>query len=110
MASQVTTITASTAETTIITAGTSGVNNVLTGLVITTTDAAAATLTIRDSTGGTIRMVIDYPNAAVAPGQPFVLFFAKDWPLYQSAPANNWTAQASVNAGLYHITAFYIEA
>ncbi len=108
MASQVTTL-SSTAETTIITAGTSGVSHILTGLIVTTTDVLAGTLTFRDSTGGTTRLVIDYPNASSAPGTPFVLFFAKDWPLYQAAPANNWTAQASANATSYHITAFYIE-
>jgi hypothetical protein len=106
MASQVTTI-SGTGETTIITAGPSGGGNTLLGLVITTTDAAAATITIKDSTGGTTRMVIDYPNAAVAPTNPFVFFFPKDLPLYQSVPANNWTATVSVNAGHVTITAFY---
>src|SRR4029077_5347776 len=97
MASQVTTL-AGTAETTIITAGTSGVNNALYGLIITTVDIVVGTLTFRDSTGGKIRLVVDYPNAASAPSVPFVLFLPKDWPLYQAAPANNWTVTASANA------------
>jgi hypothetical protein len=84
-------------------------SHALYGLVITTPNAAAGTLTFRDSTGGTIRLVIDYPNAAVAPGQPFVVFLPYDRPLYQAAPNNNWTAQASVNASGYNINAFYLE-
>ena len=79
------------------------------GLVITTINAAAGTLTIRDSTGGTTRMIIDYPNAAVAPGVPFIMFLPYERPLYQAAPNNNWTAQASANASGYNINAFYIE-
>jgi len=108
MASQVTTLN-SASETTIITAGTSGVNNVLTGLVITTQLATLGTLTFKDSTGGTTRLVIDYPNANLAPGTPFMMFFAKDWPLFQSAPAQNWTVTAS-QSGVFHINAFYIES
>jgi hypothetical protein len=95
-------------EATIITAGTAGVNNILTGLIITTALATAGTLTFKDSTGGTTRFVVDYPNAAVAPNTPFIFFFPKDWPLYQAAPANNWTVTPS-QAGVYHISAFYIE-
>src|ERR1700676_1854298 len=61
-ASQFTSIAASTAETTIVTAGGAGVFNDLTGLIITTTNAAAATLTFRSTTGGGTIFVLDYPN------------------------------------------------
>ncbi len=111
MAVQVTTIATATTETTIITAGTAGVNNALTGLIITTLNAVLGTLTVRDSTGGTTRLLIDYPafTAAAAPGVPFIFFFPKDQILFQAAPAQNWTIQASVNASGYKINAFYIE-
>lgn len=79
------------------------------GLVITTINAAAGTLTLRDSTGGTTRMVIDYPNAALAPGAAFIFFLPYERPLYQAAPNNNWTIQPSVNASGYNVNAFYIE-
>lgn len=107
MSVQTTTI-ASTAETTIIPAGPAGTNNTLSRLIITTTNLAAATLTLRDSTGGTIRAVFDYPNAAVAPVGPLNVPF--DPPLRQAAPATAWTLTASVNAASFHVTAVYSEA
>jgi hypothetical protein len=113
MASQVTTI-ASSAETTIVTAGTAGVNNALTGLIISTSGTmVAGTVTIKDSTGGTTRILFDYPVFSTAAGLviPFSFFFPKDQPLFQAAPATNWTATCSAGSGTlsYHITAFYIE-
>lgn len=107
MAVQTTNI-AGTGETTIITAGQPGVNNVLTELIITTTNAAAATLTLKDGMGGTIRAIFDYPNAAVAPNGPLRALF--DPALRQSAPANNWTLTASANASHFSVTAIYSEA
>lgn len=107
MPTQVTTI-SNTSETTIVTAGQGGVNNLLTELIITTTNAAAATLTLRDSTAGTIRAIFDFPNAALAPSGPLRASF--DPPLKQAAPAQNWTLTASVNAASYHVTAVYSEA
>lgn len=104
--SAVLTLSASTAETTLIAADANFRLDIM-GLVITTTNAAAATLTFRDSTGGSARMVIDYPNAALAPSTPFVISFA-ELPLAQLAGKNNnWTVQASVNAAAFHITAQY---
>jgi len=101
----------STAETVIID-GAPGLNNMLTGLIITVSGSspAAGTLTIRDSVGGTVRMVIDYPNSTTLPGTPFVT--GKDFPgLFQSAPGQSWTIQASnVTTQTYHVTAFYREA
>ena len=104
---QVTTI-SNTNETTIVTADPNFMNE-LYGLIITTTDAAAATLTLRESTGGTTRLVIDYPNASVAPGQPFIMML--DTPLRASKLKNqNWTLQASANAAHYTVTALFCEA
>ncbi len=103
-APQVTTL-SSTLETIIIDSA-PGMNNTLTGLVISTTGTTAGTLTIRDSISGTIRTVIDFPNSAAAPGAPFTL--PKEFPgIFQSAPSKDWTVQASTAANTYHITAFY---
>lgn len=98
----------SASETTIITAGSSGVNNALVGMIITTALATAGTLTFKDATGGTTRLVINFPDAAVAPSGPFIFFFADDTPLMQAVPANNWTVTAS-QTGVYNINAFYRE-
>jgi hypothetical protein len=105
VAVQQVTITASAAETTIITAGGGGVFNDLIGLVITTTIAVANTITIRDATAGTTRAILDYPGAAVVPGVPAVLTFPV--PVPQAVAANNWTAQCSSATGATHITALF---
>jgi hypothetical protein len=85
---------ASTTETTIVTAGAAGVFNDIIGIVITTAGAAAQTITIKDATAGTARMVLNYPNAAVAPGAPLTLMFPV--PIPQAAAAANWTATQSL--------------
>jgi hypothetical protein len=103
--SQQTTIASGTSETTIVTADPSFRRN-LTGLIITTPNAAIATLTLRDATGGTTVAILDYPNAASAPSTPFVVNF--DPPLQQTAKNNNWTLQASVAAAAIHITACFV--
>lgn len=100
--SQATTI-SNTAETTIVTAN-AGASNLLEQLIVTTVDAAIATLTLRDSTAGTTRAIFDYPNAASAPGVPFVVNFSP--PLYQAVNAA-WTLQASANATSMHVLAVY---
>lgn len=87
----------------------SGDNDVyrdLVTLVITTTNAAAATVTIKS--GATTLVVLNYPNAASAPSTPFVLDFC-DVPLSQPAANNAWTATASVNASGFNVTAQFIE-
>jgi hypothetical protein len=105
--SQQTTISASTAETTIVAAD-PNFRNLLTGLVITTPNIQAGTLTLRDATGGATRLVVDYPNAAAAPGAPLVLSFNP--PLQPSANNNTaWTLQASLNASSYKVVAAFVE-
>jgi hypothetical protein len=93
--SQQTTIAASSvAETTIVTADPNFRRN-LTSLIVTTINAAVATLTLRDATAGTTIAILDYPNATSAPTTPLVLNF--DPPLQQQTAKNsNWTLQASV--------------
>lgn len=104
--SQQTTIGASTAETTIVTAD-ANFRNMLCGLVITTQNAAVSTLTLRDSTGGTTRAIFDYPNAASAPGAPMVIMF--DPPLMPQQPNTAWTIQASASATGYKVNAIYVK-
>lgn len=74
-------------------------------LVITTPNAAAATLTLSD--GSKTVGVYDYPDAAVAPGAPLVITF--DTPLAQSKANQAWTITASVNASGFNVTAQYTE-
>ena len=103
---QYTSLGTSTSETTIVTAD-PATRNQLVGLLITTTDAAAATITLRDGTGGSTAAVINYPNASSAPSAPFVVTF--DPPLDPLAKNSNWTVQMSANLGRTDITAFYVK-
>lgn len=102
-----TTAVTTTSETTFITAGGAGVFLDITQLIITTVDIVVGTLTIKDSTGGTVRMIVDYPNAASAPAAPLIIPFNP--PLPQSSANNNWTIQASANATHYEVTATFIK-
>lgn len=88
----------------------SGTNNRyrdLVGLTVTTINSAAATLTISDGTKTVF--VLNYPNAASAPGTPLVIQF--DPPIQQSNIGNAaWTATAAaVNASGYNVTAQFVE-
>lgn len=100
--SQATTITASTAETTIITADPLCSNQLL-ELVVTTPSVTVSTLTLRDSTGGTTDAIFDYPNASSIPGSPLTVVFNP--PLTQTKNTA-WTLQSSA-ANTYHILAVY---
>jgi hypothetical protein len=98
---------AGTGETTIVTAGGAGVFNDLTGLIITTANAAVGTLTIKDGTGGTTKIILNYPNAASAPSSPMIIDFTP--PISQNSANANWTITASANASGYNVTAQYIQ-
>jgi hypothetical protein len=97
---------AATTETTIITAGGASVFNDLLCLIITTAGAAVATFTIRDVTAGGTPFILDYPNAAVAPGAPLIIPFPA--PLQQGTANSAWTVTCSV-ATTAHITAQYVQ-
>lgn len=86
--------------------GDSKVYRDLVSLVITSTNAAAATLTITDGTKTVF--VLNYPNAAVAPGQAMVLQF-NDIPVQQSRGNLAWLLTASANASGFNVTAQYAE-
>jgi len=83
---QVTTITASTAETTIVTAVASTFLD-LYGLIVTNTSATAVTVAIKDATAGTTRL-----NIAVPAGDTRGFMLPIDAAIKQSAVNNNWTA------------------
>lgn len=103
--SQATDLATSTAETTIVTADPNSRNN-LAGLIITSKDTAAGVITVRDSTGGTTRLLVDFPSGSTAL-TPFVAMFNP--PLKQTAVNSNWTAQASVNATGMKINALFVK-
>jgi len=97
MSVQETTITVAT-ETTIVT---SGQNNALVGLVITFGGTqAAGTITIKESTGGTVRMIIDYPNSATLAQAPFTMFLPSDRWLYQNAIWAPWQSNYPYALGI----------
>jgi len=83
---QVTTITASTSETTIVTAVASTFLD-LYGLIVTNTSATAVTVAIKDATAGTTRL-----NIAVPAGDTRGFMLPIDAAIKQSAVNNNWTA------------------
>lgn len=94
---QHTQISNSTSETTILTQAASTFHD-LVQLVITNQTATAVNVTIKDSTGGTTRMVI-----ALAASGGAVLNFAR--PVPQATINGNWTATLSVNTVTVNIFA-----
>lgn len=95
-----------TTETTIITAGGAGVFNDLLCLIVTTAVATAGTLTIRDVTAGGTPWIVNYPNAALAPGAPLVIPFPT--PLQQGTANSAWTITNSQAAAI-NVTAQYVQ-
>ena len=86
---QQTTIVSSAAETTILAAGAAGVFHDLVSLDLTNRTATAVTVTIKDATAGTTRLIY---SLAASGGM------VKIWlvPMNQAVAANNWTATLSV--------------
>lgn len=89
--SQTTTISASTSETTIITAGAAGIFNDLVMVVVSNTSASATRVDFRDATAGTIIFSLYSPA-----GQP-AGFSLPGQSIPQTSSANNWTAQSSAS-------------
>jgi hypothetical protein len=104
---QTTTISASTSETTIVTAGGAGVFNDISQINITTTNTAAAVLTLKDSTGGTTRAVWNFPATAANPINPFSVSYPI--PMPQATANANWTLTCSVNAGNFIVNVVYVK-
>lgn len=103
-ARQVTIITASTAETTIVTAGAAGVFKDLYSLLLTNTSATATEVLIRDATaGGTISSFMVPAGATVG----FILPESGAWP--QGTAANNWTATVQTSVSSLKVTALTVQ-
>lgn len=88
---QQTTITNSSAETTILSAGASGVFHDVVKLIASNQSGTAVTVTIKDATAGTTRLIFTLPANSVAFESSFEV------PVKQNAAANNWTATLSAN-------------
>lgn len=98
-ANQVTTITASTAETTIVTAVAS-FNLDLYGLIVTNTSATAVNVAIKDATAGTTRA-----NIAVPANETRGFMLPASDGIKQATANNNWTATVSASVTSVIITA-----
>jgi hypothetical protein len=103
-ATQKTTISASTGETTIVTAGASGIFNDLFGLVLANTGATTTKVDIRDATGGSIIATVEVPTLET---RGFMLSAGSAIP--QTTAANNWTAQCANATTAMEITALYLK-
>ena len=100
---QVTTITSSTTETTIITAGGAGVFNDLTHLTISNSSATGTLVTIKDTTGGTTRAIY-----YVGPGATADMAFTPGFT--QTSAAATWTATCGTSVASIYIVASYARA
>lgn len=100
---QQTTITSSTSETTIVTAVASTFLD-LYGLIITNTSATVTKVTIKDSTAGTTRAVIEVPATET---RGFML--SPDAGINQATVNNNWTATCGTSVASVEITALYVK-
>ncbi len=100
---QQTTITG-TGETTVLAAGAAGVFRDLVHIIVSNDDNNNdVTVTFRDSTAGTIRVI----QAAARSGGGYSLTFPV--PLTQATAANVWTAQLDVATTSVHITVVAVE-
>jgi hypothetical protein len=105
-ARQINTSVAGTSAVTILPAsGNASTYRDIAGFTISTTNAAAGTLTLNDGTKNV--MVLNYPNAAAAPSQLLDCDF--DPPLQQSSPNQAWTITASANASGYQVNVQFVE-
>lgn len=100
--SQKTTITASTTETTIITAGAAGVFNDLYGLVLANSGASTTKVDIRDVTAGTIIATLEVPTLET---RGFML--SADSGFSQTTAASAWTAQCTTSTSSLEVTAMF---
>lgn len=100
--SQRTVITASTSETTIVTATASTFND-LYGLVLANTGATATAVDIRDTTAGTIITTFQVPA-----GETRGFMLSVDSGYSQTTVNTNWTAQCSASTSSLVVTAMFV--
>lgn len=101
-ASQKATLSNTTAETTIVTAGAAGVFNDLYGLILANTGATTTKVDIRDVAAGTIIATIEVPTLET---RGFML--SVDSGLSQTTAASAWTAQCTAATTAMEVTALY---
>jgi len=101
VASQTTTISASTAETTVITAAASIFND-LSAIWVSNTSTTAARVDFRDTTAGSVLFQLYVPGGDIR-GVSF------NTPFPQTSVNTNWTAQSSASVTDLRITALYIK-
>ena len=100
---QVTTITSSTTETTIVTAAGASVFADLYGLIVTNTSATAINVAIKDVTAGTTRL-----NIAVPAGETRGFMLPAGDGIKQSTANSAWTATCSASVASIIITALTV--
>jgi hypothetical protein len=100
---QVTTITASTSETTVVTAAASTFHDIY-GIIVTNTSATATEVAFKDSTGGTTQFTVSAPANDT---RGFML--PESGAIKQSTVNNNWTATAADSVSSLLITVLYVK-
>lgn len=100
---QVTTITSSTAETTIVTSVASTFLDMY-GLILTNTSASATKVSIRDATAGGTISVFEVPATDT---RGFML--PLDSAIPQAAVSNNWTAQCGTSVASLEVTVLFVK-
>lgn len=100
---QITTITASTTETTVLTAVASTFLDVY-GVIVVNSSATASNISFKDSTAGTTRF-----NIYVPAGETRGFMLSPDAAVPQAAVNNNWTATSSVSVSSIIITMFAVK-
>lgn len=100
---QITTITSSTTETTIITAAASTFHD-LYGIIATNTSATSTEIHVKDATAGTTRFTLSVPTLD---SRGFML--PVDSGLVQASVNNNWTATCADSVASVIITALYVK-
>jgi hypothetical protein len=103
--SQKTSISNSTAETTIVTAGAAGVFNDLYGLIFANSGASTTKVDIRDATAGTIIATFEVPTLET---RGFMVPAGSGFS--QTTAANNWTAQCATATTALEVTALFVQS
>ncbi len=95
------TLTASTAETTLVPAGAAGILRDLTGLIFSNSSATGVNLTLRDATAGSARFIFYLPPTSSQ------MFAPPQGIFKQTTDANNWTVQSSGSVTSIECFAFW---
>jgi hypothetical protein len=99
------TITSSTAETSIITAGGAGIFNDLYGLILANKSGTGTTVTIKDDVAGTTRAVIYVP-----PTDTRGFMLNPEGAVPQAVANKTWTATSSASIDSLYVTALFVKA